>query len=64
MPTSAEPSRATCFLSQSQNVKNYNAMNDFFSSLNDIFNPQLNPMFATSTLDDNIEDVEYEEIKE
>lgn len=39
-------------------------MNDFFSSLNDIFNPQLNPMFATSTLDDNIEDVEYEEIKE
>ena len=39
-------------------------MNDFFADLNEIFNPQLNPMFATSTTDDNIEDVEYEEIKD
>ena len=39
-------------------------MKDFFADLNEIFNPQLNPMFTTSTLDDNIEDVEYEEIKD
>lgn len=39
-------------------------MKTFFDDLNDIFNPQLNPMFATSTTDDNIEDVEYEEIKD
>jgi hypothetical protein len=64
MPTFAEPSRATCFHSLFQNVKNYNTMNNFFADLNEIFNPQLNPMFATSTNDDNIEDVEYEEIKE
>ena len=64
MPTSAEPSRATCFHLLFQNVKNYNIMSIFFADLNEIFNPQLNPMFATSTTDDNIEDVEYEEIKD
>ena len=64
MPTSAEPSMATCFHSLFQNVKNYNTMNNFFADLNEIFNPQFNPMFATSVNDDNIEDVEYEEIKD
>lgn len=40
-------------------------MNDFFADLNEIFNPQFNPMFsAPTTYDDNIEDVEYEEIKD
>lgn len=39
-------------------------MKDFFADLNEIFNPQFNPMFATSANDDNIEDVEYEEIKD
>lgn len=40
-------------------------MNDFFTDLNEIFNPQFNPMFSTApTCDDNIEDVEYEEIKD
>lgn len=54
-----------CFHSSSQNVKNYNAMNDFFADLNDIFNPQFNPMFSAAPVnDDNIEDVEYEEIKD